>query len=153
MSQHSRPLIVGALASIFAVPAIMGLLMAFLLMDFMAVPLLVFLMGVITTPTTCLVVVPLALLFRHYGRLNAIYMCLMGTVLGALVLCLCTLDSSDYPKMSHMNFAFWFGQQSALRSLIAGAMYGFVSAAAFCVGAGITVRPNRRRNATDQLQR
>ena len=148
MSQHSRPLIVGALASIFAVPAIMGLLMAFLLMDFMAVPLGVFLMSVlITAPTTCLVVVPLALLFRHYGRLNAIYMCLIGTVLGALALCLCTLDSSDYPEMSHMNFAFWFGQQSALRSLIAGAMYGFVSAAAFCVGAGITVHPSGRRNA------
>ena len=146
MSQHSRPLVVGALASSFAVPALMALLMTFSTMSVMTPPILVFFVGVlITVPTTCLVAVPLALLFRRFGRLNAIYMCLLGTVLGALALGLYTLDSSYYPQMNDKAFALWVAQQAALKSLMPGAVYGFVSAAAFCVGAGITVRPSGRR--------
>jgi len=87
----------------------------------------------------------LALLFRRLGKLNAIYMCLLGAVLGALALGLYTLDSSYYPQMSDKAFALWVAQQAAMKSLIPGAVYGFLSAAAFCVGAGITVRPSGRR--------
>lgn len=95
MSQHSRPLVVGALASSFAVPALMALLMAFSTMSVMTPPILVFFVGVLlAAPTTCFVAVPLALLFRRLGRLNAIYMCLLGTVLGALALGLYTLDGA-----------------------------------------------------------
>ena len=143
MSQHSRPLVVGALASSFAVPALMALLMAFSSMSIMTPPLLVFFVGVlITAPTTCLVAVPLALLFRRFGRLNAIYMCLLGTLLGGMALGLYTLDSTYFPQMSDKALGLWIARQAALKSLMPGAVYGFLSAAAFCVGAGITVRPS-----------
>ena len=146
MSQHSRPLVVGALASSFAVPVLMALLMAFSSMSIMTPPILVFFVGVlITAPTTCLVAVPLALLFRRFGKLNAIYMCLLGTLLGALALGLYTLDSTYYPQMTDKALALWIARQAALKSLTPGAVYGFVSAAAFCVGAGITIRPSGRR--------
>ena len=146
MSQHSRPLAIGALASIFAMPTLMALLTMFSTMSIMIPPELVFLVGVlIAAPTTCLVAVPLALLFRHLGWLNAVSMCLLGTMLGALALGLYTLDSSYYPQMNDKAFALWVARQAALKSLVPGAMYGFISAAAFCVGAGVTVRPRRRR--------
>ena len=153
MSQHSRPLVVGALASSFAVPTLMALLMAFSTMSVMAPPILVFFVGVlITVPTTCVVAVPLALLFRRFGRLNAIYMCLLGAVLGALALGIYTLDSSYYPQMNDKVFALWVARQAALKSLMPGAVYGFVSALAFCIGAGITIRPSGRRTGA-KLQR
>lgn len=47
--------------------------------------------------------------------------------------------------MNDKAFALWVAQQAALKSLMPGALYGFVSAAAFCVGSGITVRPSGRR--------
>ena len=149
MRQHSRPLVVGALASIFAVPTLMALLMAFSTMSIITPPILVFIVGVlITTPATFLVAVPLALLFRRFGWLNAIYMCLLGTVLGALALGLYTLDSSYYPQMSDKAFALRVAEQAALKSLMPGAVYGFVSAVAFCIGAGMTVRPRGRHTGT-----
>jgi hypothetical protein len=124
----------------------MALLMAFSSMSIMMPPILVFFVGVlITAPTTCLVAVPLALWFRRFGRLNAVYMCLLGTVLGASALGLYTLDSSNYPQINDKAFALWVAQQAALKSIVPGAMYGFLSAAAFCLGAGIAIRPSGRR--------
>ena len=140
-NKHSRPIFVGALASIFAVPLIMTTLMAFSSTSIMIPPLVVFLVGIfITLPTTCVAAVPLALLLRRIGRLNAIYMCLAGAILGALALGIYTLYSTYYPEMRDHAFARSSAIQSALQALVPGALYGFLSASAFCIGAGIKIR-------------
>jgi hypothetical protein len=124
----------------------MTLLTAFSSMSIMIPPILVFIVGVlIAAPTTFFVALPLALLFRRYRKLNAIYMCLLGTALGALALGLYTLYSTYHPEINDKTLALWISRQAALNSLIPGAVYGFLSATAFCVGAGVTVRPSGHR--------
>lgn len=145
-TKHSRPLWLGVVASSLAVPALMAGFMAFSSESIMIPPIAVFLVGIlITTPASCLVALPLALWLRRVGRLNAVYLCLLGTVIGAFALGLYTLQSAYYPQMNDKAFAFWVAKQAALKALAPGAIYGFLSAVAMCVGAGITIRPIGRR--------
>jgi hypothetical protein len=112
-------------------------------------PIAVFLVGVlITAPTSCFVALPLALWLRHVGKLNAILLCLFGTVAGALALGLYTLQDTYYPQMHDKAFALRVAEQAALKALATGAVYGLLSAAALCVGAGIAIRPSVRRTGT-----
>jgi hypothetical protein len=112
----------------------------------MMLPIDVFLVGVlITAPIACLVALPLALWLRRMGNLNAVYLCLLGTVVGALALGLYTLHDTYYPQMNDKAFALRIAEQAALKALASGAVDGFLSAVALCIGAGITVRPGGRR--------
>ena len=145
-AQHSRPLWLGIVASSVAVPTIMAAMMTFSSESMMIPPIAVFLVGVlITAPATCLVALPLALWLRRVGRLNAVYLCLLGTVVGALTLGLYTLQGTYYPQMNDKALALWIAEQAALKALASGAVYGFLSAGALCVGAGIAIRPSVRR--------
>jgi len=143
--QHSRPLWVGVVASSVAVPTLMAAIMMFSSQSMMIPPIAVFLVGVlITAPTSCLVALPLALWLRRVGRLNCVYLSLLGTVVGALALGLYTLHDTYYPQMHDKAFALWIAEQAALKALASGAVYGLLSAVALCVGAGVAVRSSGR---------
>jgi hypothetical protein len=145
-TQHSRPLWLGVVASSVAVPTLIAALMMFSSESTMISPIDVFLVGVlITAPIACLVALPLALWLRRIGRLNAVYLCLLGTVVGALALSLYTLHGTYYPQMNDKAFALWIAKQAALKALAPGALDGFLSALALCVGAGVTIRPSGSR--------
>ena len=148
-SQHTRPLWIGLIASIVFVPALMALLMLFSSQRVMIPPLLVLLMGLfISTPVAVLVELPLALWLRSRGRLSAINLCLAGALVGAVVLGLYSLHSNYWPQMNDQALARWIAQQAALKALLPGGIYGLLSAAAFSVGAGLTIRSSRTRFVT-----
>ena len=145
-SQHTRPLWIGLIASIVFVPALMALLMVFSSQRVMIPPLLVLLMGLfISTPVAVLVELPLALWLRSRGRLSAINLCLAGAFVGSVVLGLYSLHSNYWPQMNDQALARSIAQQAALKALLPGGIYGLLSAAAFSVGAGLTIHSSRTR--------
>jgi hypothetical protein len=124
----------------------MAVLVAFSAESVMIPGVGVFLVGVlITLPTSWLLALPLALWLRRVGLLNAILLCLIGSVVGAIVFGLFILDINYYPQIPDKAHAIQVAEEAALSALVPGALYGFLSATAMCVGAGIKIRPNRRR--------
>jgi hypothetical protein len=124
----------------------MAVLVAFSSESVMIPGIGVFLVGaLIAIPTSLLVALPLALWLRRVGKLNAILLCLIGSVVGAIVFGLLVLNENYYPQMHDKAYAIQVAEEAALSALVPGALYGFLSALAMCVGAGIKIRPNRRR--------
>ncbi|WP_407910652.1 hypothetical protein, partial [Lysobacter claricitrinus] len=111
----------------------------------MAPPILVLIMGVvIAAPVSFLVALPFAALLRRYGRLNALYLCIAGAAVGAIVFGFYSFQSNYFTGMNDKSFALWVARQSAIKALLPGGIYGLLSALAFSIGAGITIRPSRR---------
>jgi hypothetical protein len=124
----------------------MALLTAFSSERIMVPPLLVLIMGVlIAGPVAVLVELPLALLLRRVGHLNALYLCIAGAIVGAGALGLYSLHANYWSQMNDKALARWIAHQAALKALVPGGVYGLLSAAAFSLGAGLTIRPSRRR--------
>ena len=145
-SQHSRPIWLGQFASATFVPALMALLTSLSAESIMVPPVLVLIMGIlIAGPVALLVELPLVLWLRKIGRLNAFYLCLAGALVGAVALGLYSLQANYWPQMNDKALARWIAQQAALKALVPGSVYGLLSAAAFSLGAGLTIRPSRRR--------
>jgi len=127
----------------------MALLMAFSSQRVMVPPLLVLLMGLfISTPVALFIELPLALWLRSRGKLNPIYLCVAGAFVGAFALGLYSLHSNYWPQMNDQALARWIAQQAALKALLPGGIYGLLSAIAFSVGAGLTIRSSRTRFVT-----
>lgn len=147
-SQHSRPLWIGLLASTFSVPAAMATLQFFSSSRLMVPPLLIFVVGsIIAGVATFLFALPLTLWLRKRGRLSALLLCSLGAIVGAVVYAVYAFDSSYYPQMNDKALALWAARQSAFRAVLPGAIFGFFSAVALCVGAGITIRSSRTQPA------
>jgi hypothetical protein len=145
-SQHSRPLWVGLVACTFFVPSLMAILQMFTVESVVIGPVLVFIVGsVISGLATALAAVPLVLVLRHVGWLNAILLCVIGTAVGAVALGWFAFSDSQYPQMNDQSLARWIARQAAFKAMVPGAIYGFLSAVALCVGAGITIRSSRSR--------
>jgi hypothetical protein len=141
-SQHSRPLWVGVLACIAAAPVMMSLLMAVSAERVIVPPILVLIVGLlIAAPATLFVALPLALALRRAGKLSSLYLCLAGALVGAAALGLFALHDNYWPQMTDQSFARWVALQAALKAMLPGSMYGFVSAVAFSIGAGLSLRP------------
>jgi hypothetical protein len=144
--QHSRPLWIGLIASIAFVPLVAALLTAFSSQNVMVPWPLVLIMGLlIAAPVGLLVELPLVLWLRKIGRLSVVYLCMAGALAGAVALGLYSLQANYWPQMRDQDLARWAAQQAALRALLPGGIYGLLSAAAFSVGAGLTVRSSGRR--------
>ena len=147
-SQHSRPLWIGLLASTFFVPVAMTVLQSFSSSRLMIPPVLIFIVGsLIAGAATFLFALPFALLLRKRGALNALTLCLSGAIVGALAYSAYAFNSNYYPEMNDKALALWAARQSAFRAIIPGAVFGLLSAVAFCIGAGITIRSSRHRFA------
>jgi hypothetical protein len=145
-TQHSRPLWVGLVACAFFVPSIMAILQMFSVESVIIGPVLVFLVGsVISGLATVFAAAPIVLVLRHVGWLNAIVLCILGTAVGAVALGWFAFSDNQYPQMNDQAFAQWIARQAALKAMVPGAIYGFLSAVALCVGAGITIRSSRSR--------
>ena len=145
-TQHSRPLWIGLLASATFVPLLMALLTALSSQSLMVPPLGVLIMGfLIAAPVALFVELPLALWLRKLGHLNALYVCLAGALVGALALGIYALQANYWSQMDDKALARWIAQQAALKAMLPGSIYGLLSAAAFSVGAGLSIRPRRPR--------
>jgi hypothetical protein len=145
-AQHSRPLWVGLTACTFFVPSLMAILQVFSVESVIIGPVLVFLVGsVISGLATVLAAAPVVLLLRHVGRLDALVLCILGAAVGAVALGGFAFSDHQYPQMNDQAFAQWIARQAALKAMVPGAIYGFLSAVALCVGAGIGIRSSRRR--------
>ena len=144
--QHSRPLWVGLVACTFFVPSLMAILQVFSIESVIVGPVLVFIVGsVISGLATVLAAIPAVLLLRRMGWLNAIVLCILGATVGAVALGWFAFSDNQYPQMNDQSLAQWIARQAALKAMMPGAIYGFLSAAALCVGAGITIRSSRSR--------
>ena len=144
-SQHSRPLWIGLLACALLAPALLAGLEAMSADSIMIPPPLVFLVGVLISGTaTALVALPLVLWLRKRGKLNAVYLCVGGVLIGAISFAAFTFNQSYFPQMNDRSWALRVAAQAALNALVPGSILGLVSAAALCVGAGITMRPGVR---------
>lgn len=145
-TQHSRPLWIGLVACTFFVPSLMAILQVFSAESVIIGPILVFIVGsAISGLATVFAAAPIALLLRHVGWLNAIVLCILGAAVGAVVMGWFAFSDNQYPQMNDQAFAQWIARQAAFNAMVPGAIYGFLSAVALCVGAGITVRPSGRR--------
>ena len=146
-TQHSRPLWIGFLASVLFAPTLFAGLVAMSEYNIMIPPILVFLVGIlISGSATLLGAVPLVLLLRKRGKLNAVYVCALGGLVGAIAYGVYSFNDSYYPQMNDKSLALWSAQQAALRALLPGCFLGLLSAIALCIGAGITIRPSGRRS-------
>lgn len=144
-AMHSRPLWVGLLAAMLCMPVVISALTALSAYSLMISPMLVLIVGIgISGMVTLGIALPLVLWLRRHGHLNAIVLCASGTVAGGLSMGLFTYYHSYYPQMSDRVFALQVAKNAALGSVPLGAVYGFVSAIALCVGAGITLRSSGR---------
>ena len=140
-SQHSRPLWVGLLASTLFVPTIMATLQSLSSTRLMVPPILIFIFGtIIAGSATLLIALPLSLWLRKRGHLNAIVLCSLGIVIGAAINSGHAFDSSYCPQMNDKALAMWIARQAAIQAILPGAIFGLISAAIFCLGAGITIR-------------
>ena len=145
-TQHSRPLWVGLTACTFFVPSLMAILQLFSVESVIVGPVLVFLVGsLISGVATVFAATPIVLLLRHVGWLNAIVLCILGAVVGAVALGWFAFGDNQYPQMHDQSFAQWIARQAAFKAMVPGAIYGFLSTVALCVGAGITIRSSRSR--------
>jgi hypothetical protein len=127
----------------------MAALQSFSSSRLMVPPLLIFIVGsIIAGATTLLFALPLTLWLRKRGRLSALLLCSLGAIMGAAVYAGYAFDSSYYPQMNDRDFALWAARQAALRAALPGAVFGFLSSVALCVGAGITIRSSRTQPAT-----
>lgn len=145
ISQHSRPLWLGFLACILFVPVVMGIVASFSAYSLMIPPLLVVAAGLsISIVTTLLCAVPLVLWLRRRCKLNAILLCTFGAIGGALAMAIFIFYNTFFPEIRDRSFAIWSAARGAVRSMPIGACYGLLSAAALCIGAGITIRPSGR---------
>lgn len=145
-SQHSRPLWIGLIACVFFVPLLMAIFQVFSSERMIVGPLLVFIVGsVISGLATIFAAAPIVLLLRHIGWLNAIVLCVLGALVGAVALGWFAFSDSQYPQMRDQSLAQWIARQAALKAMVPGALYGFLSAVALCIGAGITIRSSRSR--------
>jgi hypothetical protein len=136
---------VGLLAATLCMPVVMSTLTAFSIYSLMIPPELVLIVGLgISGLVTFAFALPLVLWLRRRGRLSAIVLCASGSVAGGLAMGLFTLNHSYYPQIADRAFALQIAKDAALNSIPLGAAYGFVSAVALCVGAGITIRSSGR---------
>ena len=151
--QHSRPLWVGLVACTFFVPSLMAVLQMFSVDSVIIGPIFVFIVGsAISGLVTVFAAAPIVLLLRHFGWLNAIVLCIFGTAVGAAALGWLTISDNQNSQMNDQTFAQWIAQQAAFKVMVPGAIYGFLSAVALCVGAGITIRSSRARFAASFLR-
>ena len=153
-AQHSRPLWIGLTACALLAPLTMSILQAFSVEGVIVGPILVFLVGsMISGAVTVFVAAPLVLVLRHIGALNSFLVIILGTLAGALALGLFAYSDSQYPMMRDQELARWITRQAVLKAMKLGAIYGFLSSAALCVGAGITIRSSRARFAASAKSR
>ena len=144
--QHSRPLWVGLVACTFFVPSLMAILQVFSVESVIIGPVLVLIVGsVISGLATVFAATPVVLLLRHKGWLNAIVLCILGAAVGAVALGWFAFSDNQYPQMNDQSLAKWIARQAVFKAMVPGAIYGFLSAVALCVGAGITIRSSRSR--------
>ncbi len=114
--------------------------------NLMIPPILVFAVAIcISGAATFLFALPLVLWLRRTQHLNAALLCILGGVVGAVVYGAFMFYNGYYPEITDRTFALHMAAKNALSSMLPGGIFGLLSAAALCVGAGITIRPSRRR--------
>ncbi|QRN54981.1 hypothetical protein [Dyella caseinilytica] len=142
-SQHSRPLWIGLVACILFAPMLLAGLMVMSPYSIMIPPIGILLVGVlISGATTVLIALPLVLWLRKRGKLSAVNVCAMSILIGALLFAAFNFNQNYFPHMKDKSLALWIAERAALKSIVPGGILGLLSAAALCVGAGITVLPN-----------
>ena len=142
--QHSRPLWIGLVACTLFAPMLLAGLMAMSSYSIMIPPIGILLVGVlISGAATILIALPLVLWLRKRGKLNAVYLCTLSVLVGALLFAAFNFNQSYFPQMHDKSLALWEAEQATLKSLLPGGILGLLSAVALCIGAGITVRPSR----------
>ena len=136
------------------VPLTMSVLQAFSAESVIVGPILIFLVGsMFSGVVTVVVAAPLVLVLRHIGALNSFLVIILGTIAGALALGIFAYSDSQYPMMRDQELARWITRQAVLKAMKVGALCGFLSATALCVGAGITIRSSRARFAASAKSR
>lgn len=98
--------------------------------------------------TTLCLALPYTLWLRRRNNLNAIRLCITGALAGATVFAAYSFYSVYYPEMIDQKFMLETALKSAQAGTLPGAILGFLSAVALCVGAGITIRSSRSQTAT-----
>lgn len=83
---------------------------------------------------------PLALWLRSRGRLTVIPLCVVGVIVGAIVMAAFNFQTNYWPQMNDQSLAKWIAWNSAMKGALSGAILGTISSVAFCLGAGIAVR-------------
>jgi len=149
--QHARPLWIGMIACALFPTLVIEVLFQFSAeKNMMMVPDL--LVVIIALPVSLFAVVSVALPYtlwlRRLGKLNAIRLCIAGALVGAAALAVLNFYTNYYPEMNDQKFMIQTALKSALASTVPGAIIGFLSSVALCVGAGITIRSSRSKNAT-----
>lgn len=140
--QHSRPLFFGVLAGAFA-PAILAAALLVLSPERSMIPVLpsAFLAFLIALGGSVIIGLPLALWLRSRQWLTVAPLCVVGILVGAIALAAFNFQINYWPQMNVQSLAKSIATNSAMKGALAGAIFGAISSAAFCLGAGIAVRP------------
>lgn len=139
--QHSRHLflgvLAGALAPAFLATTLLALSPERVMIPELSVALIVLLISLAASATIGL---PLALWLRSKGRLTAIPLCLVGVIVGAIVMAALNFQANYWLQMNDQSLAKWIAWNSAMKGALSGAIFGAISSVAFCLGAGIAIR-------------
>lgn len=139
--QHSRPLFLGVLAGALA-PAVVATTLLALSPERIMIPALPFALIalLISLSASATIGLPLTLWLRSKGRLTTIPLCLVGVIVGAIVMAAFNFQTNNWPQMNDQSLAKWIAWSSAISGAKSGAVLGAISSVAFCLGAGIRVR-------------
>ena len=143
-SQHTRPLLFGVFFSALAPTLLLSALLMISPERVMIPVLLVVLVAFpVSLAASVLFALPYAMWLRSKGWLSAIPLCVAGLVIGAIVMATFNYQMNYWPQMNDQSLAGWIAWNSAQKGAASGAALGAISAAAFCMGAGIKIRSNR----------
>lgn len=146
--QHSRPLWLGFLSCallpvlLLVVPLMFskeGMIVPAALVALIAIP--------ISLAATLCIALPFILLLRKFGRLDALWVCLAGLLVGAAVFAAFNYNFNYFPEMQDHALARWSAWQSAKSGAFSGGVLGLLSALALCLGAGIRLLPRRETDS------
>lgn len=143
--QHSRPLVLGVLAGALA-PAFVATTFLVLSPERIMIPALpvALIALLISLAASAIIGLPLAIWLRSKGWLTAIPLCLVGVIVGAVVMAAFNVHTNYWPQMNDQSLAKWIAWNSAINGSQSGAIFGAISSVAFCLGAGIGVRSRQR---------
>jgi hypothetical protein len=94
----------------------------------------------ISLAASVIVGLPLAIWLRSKEQLTAIRLCIVGIIVGAIVMAAFNFQTNYWPQMNDQSLAKWIAWNSAMKGGLSGAIFGAISSIAFCLGAGIAVR-------------
>jgi len=93
---------------------------------------------------TLFIALPYVLWLRRNGKLNAIRLGIAGVLAGAATYAMFSFYNAYYPEMNDQTFMLKMALKTAMSATLPGAILGFLSAAALCIGAGITIKSSQR---------